>query len=112
MYSYDIVQAMSLQPSKPAPDFNCIAVVDGDFKDVKLSDYAGKYLVLVFYPLDFTFVCPTELLAFSNRADEFRAIGCEVVVCSTDSHFTHLAWLLYNLYCFLTSTCLRDSSFS
>jgi alkyl hydroperoxide reductase subunit AhpC len=84
-----------LQPTKPAPDFHCEAVVDGDFKEIKLSDYAGKYLVIVFYPLDFTFVCPTELLAFSNRAEEFRSIGCEVVVCSTDSHYTHLAWLVF-----------------
>ena len=52
----------------------------------------GKYLVLFFYPLDFTFVCPTEIIAFSDRVEEFRAIGCEVVACSVDSHFSHLAW--------------------
>jgi alkyl hydroperoxide reductase subunit AhpC len=84
----------ALQPTKPAPDFRCQAVVDGDFTEVKLSDYRGKYLVIVFYPLDFTFVCPTELLAFSSRSAEFRAINCEVVACSTDSHFSHLAWVL------------------
>merc|ERR1711937_153403 len=77
---------------KPAPDFSVEALVDGQFKKVSLSDYKGKYLVLFFYPLDFTFVCPTEIIAFSDRAEEFRAIGCEVVAASVDSHFTHLAW--------------------
>ncbi|XP_068176705.1 peroxiredoxin-2 [Antennarius striatus] len=77
---------------QPAPDFTATALVGGQFKDIKLSDYKGKYLVLFFYPLDFTFVCPTEIVAFSDRAEEFRSIGCEVVGCSIDSHFTHLAW--------------------
>ncbi|XP_068607428.1 peroxiredoxin-2 [Brachionichthys hirsutus] len=76
----------------PAPEFSATAVVDGQFKDIKLSDYKGKYLVLFFYPLDFTFVCPTEIVAFSDRAEEFRGIGCEVIGCSVDSHFSHLAW--------------------
>ncbi|XP_075731204.1 peroxiredoxin 2 isoform X1 [Rhipicephalus microplus] len=85
---------MSLpQLTKPAPDFCGTAVVDGQFKEIKLSDYKDKYLVLFFYPLDFTFVCPTEIIAFSDRAEEFRKIGCEVVACSTDSHFCHLAWI-------------------
>ena len=52
----------------------------------------GKYVVLFFYPLDFTFVCPTEIIAFSDRAAEFEALNCAVVACSTDSHFSHLAW--------------------
>jgi len=77
---------------KPAPEFAGTAVVDGSFKDIKLSDYKGKYVVLFFYPLDFTFVCPTEIIAFSDRAQEFRAINTEVIACSTDSHFSHLAW--------------------
>ncbi|RWS11544.1 Peroxiredoxin 1-like protein [Dinothrombium tinctorium] len=77
---------------KPAPDFSGIAVVDGAFKNIKLSDYAGKYVILFFYPLDFTFVCPTEIIAFSDRAAEFRSINCELIACSTDSHFSHLAW--------------------
>jgi len=81
------------QLTKPAPDFQGTAVVDGDFKEIKLNDYKGKYLVLFFYPLDFTFVCPTEIIAFSDRIEEFRAIGCEVVGASTDSHFSHLAWV-------------------
>merc|ERR1712142_739005 len=78
---------------KPAPDFSAEAVVDGQFKKVSLSQYKGKYLVLFFYPLDFTFVCPTEIIAFSDRVEEFRKIGCEVVAASTDSHFSHLAWI-------------------
>ena len=65
----------------------------GQFKEVKLSDYKGKYVVLFFYPLDFTFVCPTEIIAFSDRAQEFRDIDCEVLACSTDSHFSHFAWI-------------------
>lgn len=82
-----------LKLTKPAPNFSGTAVVNGDFKDICLADYRGKYLVFFFYPLDFTFVCPTELIAFSERAEEFRSIGCEVVGCSTDSHFSHLAWI-------------------
>ncbi|CAH8529621.1 unnamed protein product [Schistosoma guineensis] len=78
---------------RPAPDFCGTAVVDGQFKEIKLRDYAGKYLVLFFYPLDFTFVCPTELTAFSDRIDEFKNEGVEVVGVSTDSHFSHLAWI-------------------
>ncbi|KAJ8733601.1 hypothetical protein PYW07_014152 [Mythimna separata] len=84
---------MPLQLTKPAPQFKTTAVVNGEFKDIALSDYKGKYVVLFFYPLDFTFVCPTEIIAFSERADDFRKIGCEVIGASTDSHFTHLAWI-------------------
>eukprot|EP00057_Strongylocentrotus_purpuratus_P032053 XP_786503.2 PREDICTED: peroxiredoxin [Strongylocentrotus purpuratus] len=77
----------------PAPYFEGTAVsTTGEFVDVKLSDYKGKYLVFFFYPLDFTFVCPTEILAFSDRSDEFTKIGCEVLAASCDSHFCHLAW--------------------
>jgi alkyl hydroperoxide reductase subunit AhpC len=65
---------------------------DGSFSELSLADFRGKYLVLFFYPLDFTFVCPTEITAFSDRADEFRAIGAEVVGASIDSKFCHLAW--------------------
>jgi len=77
---------------EPAPAFAGQAVIDGAFKQIKLGDYHGKWLVMVFYPLDFTFVCPTELTAFSDRLDDFRKIGAEVVGISTDSHFSHLAW--------------------
>ncbi|XP_053868758.1 peroxiredoxin-2 [Malaclemys terrapin pileata] len=78
---------------KPAPSFHATAVVDGAFKEIKLSDYRGKYVVLFFYPLDFTFVCPTEIIAFSERAEDFRKLRCEVLGVSVDSHFTHLAWV-------------------
>eukprot|EP00128_Syssomonas_multiformis_P018067 Colp12_sorted_trinity150504_noHs@30761 len=78
---------------KPAPAFECQAVFNGEFKTVKLSDYLGKYVVLFFYPADFTFVCPTEIIAFSERAEEFHKIGCEVLAASCDSVFTHLAWV-------------------
>jgi len=78
---------------KPAPDFHLMAVIDNEFKNLKLSDFKGKYLVLFFYPRDFTFVCPTEIIAFNDRSDEFRAINCEIVACSTDSQFSHFAWI-------------------
>ncbi|KAM8930106.1 peroxiredoxin-1 [Pelodytes ibericus] len=78
---------------KLAPDFTATAVMpDGQFKDLKISDYRGKYVVFFFYPLDFTFVCPTEIIAFSERAEEFKKINCEVIAASVDSHFSHLAW--------------------
>ncbi|XP_054156964.1 peroxiredoxin-2-like [Oppia nitens] len=81
------------QIGRPAPDFKGTAVVDGQFKDIQLSDFKGKYVILFFYPLDFTFVCPTEIIAFSDRSDEFRKTNCEVIACSADSHFSHLAWV-------------------
>lgn len=77
---------------KKAPEFKGIAVINKQFKDICLDQYRGKYLVLFFYPLDFTFVCPTEIIAFSDRVNEFKSIGCEVVAASCDSHFSHLAW--------------------
>ncbi|XP_014212857.1 peroxiredoxin-2 [Copidosoma floridanum] len=82
-----------LQISKPAPDFSGTAVVKGDFKEIKLKDYKGKYVVLFFYPLDFTFVCPTELIAFSEKVQDFEALNTQVIGVSTDSHFSHLAWI-------------------
>jgi len=81
-----------LQIGKPAPDFSGTAVIDGSFKPISLSDFKGKYVVLFFYPLDFTFVCPTEIIAFSDRFEEFKKINTAVIACSTDSHFSHLAW--------------------
>lgn len=77
----------------PAPDFKGIAVFNNEFKEVSLKDFRGKYLVLFFYPLDFTFVCPTELIAFSDHIKEFEAINCALVGCSCDSHFSHLAFI-------------------
>ena len=80
--------------AKPAPDFKASAVMpDGSFKDdFKLSDYKGKYVILFFYPLDFTFVCPTEIVAFSDKVDEFKKRNTEVIGVSVDSKFSHLAW--------------------
>jgi alkyl hydroperoxide reductase subunit AhpC len=78
---------------KPAPNFKTVAVSGKLFKEVKLDDYKGKWLVLFFYPLDFTFVCPTEITAFSDRIKDFQKIGCEVLGGSIDSQFTHLAWI-------------------
>lgn len=84
---------MAVKVQHPAPNFKGTAVVDGQFKDLQLEDFKGKYLVLFFYPLDFTFVCPTELIAFSDNMDKFAAINAAVVGVSTDSHFSHLAWI-------------------
>ncbi|GAB6164017.1 peroxiredoxin [Thermostilla marina] len=84
---------MSVLVTKEAPDFKAQAVMpDGSFKEISLSDYRGKYVLLFFYPLDFTFVCPTEIIAFSDRNAEFEKLGVQVLGCSVDSHFTHLAW--------------------
>ena len=78
---------------QPAPAFEAQAVMpDGSFKQVKLEDYKGKCVVLFFYPLDFTFVCPTEIIAFSDAVSEFESRGVQLLSCSIDSHFTHLAW--------------------
>ncbi|KAJ1920849.1 cTPxI [Mycoemilia scoparia] len=77
---------------RPAPIFAAPAVINGEIKNFDLKDYQGKFVVLVFYPMDFTFVCPTELLAFSDRIEEFKSIGAEVVGISCDSEFSHLAW--------------------
>ncbi|GAB0098839.1 Peroxiredoxin 1 [Sergentomyia squamirostris] len=77
---------------RPAPDFCGTAVINGELRELSLGDFRGRYLVLFFYPLDFTFVCPTEIIAFSDRVGEFNELGCEVVAVSTDSHFSHLAW--------------------
>ena len=63
-----------------------------NYSNDDLNNTPGKYVVLFFYPLDFTFVCPTEIIAFSERVAEFEALGCSVIACSTDSQFSHLAW--------------------
>ncbi len=81
-----------LQVGQLAPDFAATAVYDQEFKEIKLSDYRGKYVVLFFYPLDFTFVCPTEIIAFSDRYGEFSSINTEILGVSVDSQFSHLAW--------------------
>jgi len=85
---------MSVLVGKQAPEFTAAAVMpDGTINaEFKLADYKGKYVVLFFYPLDFTFVCPTELIAFSKRIKEFEERGVQVIGCSIDSQFTHVAW--------------------
>jgi len=85
---------MSVLVGKKAPEFTAAAVMaDGSINErFALTDYAGKYVVLFFYPLDFTFVCPTELIAFSRRIQEFEERGVQVIGCSIDSQYTHVAW--------------------
>lgn len=84
---------MSVLVTKEAPDFKAQAVMpDGSFQEVSLSDYRGKHVLLFFYPLDFTFVCPTEIIAFSEAVGQFEELGVQVLGCSVDSHYTHLAW--------------------
>lgn len=85
---------MSVHVTKPAPDFTATAVMgDNSFKeDFSLSGLKGKYVLLFFYPLDFTFVCPSEIIAFNDKLNEFHARNCEVVGVSVDSHFSHWAW--------------------
>lgn len=84
---------MSTLVQQPAPDFKAQAVMpDGSFRELTMSEFKGKYVILFFYPLDFTFVCPTEIIAFSDSIAEFKERGVEVLGASIDSHFSHLAW--------------------
>ncbi len=79
--------------AKKAPDFTAQAVMaDNSMEELTLSDYRGKYVVLFFYPLDFTFVCPSEIIAFDEKLNEFSKRNCEVIAVSTDSQFSHWAW--------------------
>jgi alkyl hydroperoxide reductase subunit AhpC len=84
---------MTALVTRPAPDFTADAVVGTEFKTIRLSDFRGKYVVLFFYPLDFTFVCPTEIIAFSDAAADFQKRGAQVLGVSVDSKYTHLAWI-------------------
>lgn len=83
---------MSIKVGKPAPEFTCEALLNGEFKTISLADYRGRWVFLYFYPRDFTFVCPTEIVAFNNALDEFAERDCEVLACSTDSVYSHLGW--------------------
>ena len=74
------------------PDLELEAFHDGEIKKIKLSDYKGKWLVLIFYPADFTFVCPTELEEAADNYEEFKKLGAEVMSVSTDTVFVHKAW--------------------
>ncbi|EPZ34906.1 peroxiredoxin 1 [Rozella allomycis CSF55] len=79
---------------RPAPTWSLQAVHNGEIKQIASSDYAGKDILLLFYPADFTFVCPTEIIAFSDRAAEFSELGCQVIAVSCDSAYSHLNWTM------------------
>ena len=84
---------MSSLVTKPAPDFTAEAVLgDGSISEISLSDYKGQYVLLYFYPLDFTFVCPTEIIAFNKKVEEFKKRNTQLIGVSIDSAFTHSAW--------------------
>ena len=88
-----VIECEKLQVGQKVQDFQAQALLaDGSFKDVKLADYKGKWAVVFFYPLDFTFVCPSEILAFNKKVEEFKKKNCELIGVSVDSKFTHLAW--------------------
>jgi len=112
---------MSRLVGKIAPDFTAEAVANGEIKKISLhNDYAGKWKVLYFYPLDFTFVCPTEITAFEDNLAKFKELNCEVIGCSVDSAYSHLAWtqiernkgglgkMIHPLVADLTKTIARD----
>nr|YP_009395193.1 2-Cys peroxiredoxin [Bryothamnion seaforthii]ARW63961.1 2-Cys peroxiredoxin [Bryothamnion seaforthii] len=82
-----------IQVGDKAPDFSAIAVHEQEFKEIHLSDYKGKYLILLFYPLDFTFVCPTEITSFSDMFDQIKSLNAEILGISVDSEYCHLAWM-------------------
>jgi alkyl hydroperoxide reductase subunit AhpC len=83
----------NIRVGKQVPDISAqVLAADGSFKSVKLSDYKGKWVVLFFYPLDFTFVCPTEIKAFNEKYEDFKKLGAEVLTASTDSVYSHKAW--------------------
>jgi peroxiredoxin (alkyl hydroperoxide reductase subunit C) len=84
---------MSVLVGKEAPNFKANCAIKNEVKEINLKDFRGKYLILFFYPLDFTFVCPTELHAFQEKLDQFTKNECVVLGCSVDSQFSHLAWL-------------------
>ena len=83
---------MSLRVGQMAPEFKTKAYTAGQFKDVSLKDFKGKWVCLYFYPLDFTFVCPTEIRAFGEAEGKFKEANCEILACSTDSVYSHKAW--------------------
>ncbi|MEZ5126461.1 MAG: peroxiredoxin [Thermoleophilia bacterium] len=82
-----------VQVGQQAPDFSLEGVLDGKFVDVRLSDYRGNWVVLFFYPLDFTFVCPTEIRGFAARLNEFEDLDAQVIGVSVDSKYSHMAWV-------------------
>ena len=88
-----VIECEKLQVGQKVPDFQAQALLaDGSFKDIKLADYRGKWVVIFFYPLDFTFVCPTEIQSFNKHYEEFKKLGAEIIASSTDSVYSHKAW--------------------
>jgi peroxiredoxin 2/4 len=87
----------TLQVGQPAPDFTMDGVSGQEFESFTLSAYRGRWVVLFFYPLDFTFVCPTEIIGFNDRYDDFKKLNAEVLGASVDSKFSHLAWIKQEL---------------
>jgi alkyl hydroperoxide reductase subunit AhpC len=87
----------ALQVGQPAPDFTMEGVSGKEFKEFSLSDFHGRWVVLFFYPLDFTFVCPTEIVGFNDRYKEFQKLNAEILGASVDSKFSHLAWISQEL---------------
>jgi peroxiredoxin (alkyl hydroperoxide reductase subunit C) len=85
--------AQTAEIGSPAPAFSLDSVVNKEFRKVSLSDFQGKWVVLFFYPGDFTFVCPTEIKGFSKSLAEFKAANAEILAVSVDSKFSHLAWI-------------------
>ena len=84
---------MSTLVTKEAPDFTATAVMaDNSFEEITLSSYRGKYVVLFFYPLDFTFVCPSEIIAYNKALESLKSRNTELIGVSVDSHFSHWAW--------------------
>jgi alkyl hydroperoxide reductase subunit AhpC len=77
---------------KPAPNFKTNSYYKGNFKEISLKDFSGKWVVLFFWPLDFTFVCPTEIIAYSNKSKEFVESDAQLIGCSIDSVFSHMEW--------------------
>lgn len=93
MHHDECCQEERFQVGRKAPDFAAQALLgDGSMKEVKLADYKGKWVILFFYPLDFTFVCPTEIKSFDKHYAEFKKMGAEVLSASTDSAYSHKAW--------------------
>nr|QCI07174.1 2-Cys peroxiredoxin [Hypnea pannosa] len=88
-----MIKSNCIRVGQKAPDFFSTGVYDQEFQNIKLSNYLGKYVILLFYPLNFTFVCPTELTAFSDAYPTFVELGAEILGVSVDSEYSHLAWL-------------------
>jgi peroxiredoxin 2/4 len=91
--SSSAVCQLQAKVGEPAPNFSLDAVIGKEFKKVSLTDYRGKWVVLFFYPLDFTFVCPTEIRGFNEKLDAFKDLNAVVIGASVDSKFSHLAWI-------------------